>query len=105
QQMQQTNAFLQYFVTSPYVDTLKQYNVSAGSFQGTDVVTQDPGQTISDSQIRSLIDSQISGNHLSAPTGNSLYIFFAPPGTEVMANGQNSISNFAGYHDVFTDTA
>src|SRR5439155_1567978 len=36
---------------------------------------------------------------------NELYVFYTAPGVKVTANGQNSIRNFAGYHDVFTDAA
>jgi len=107
QQIQQTDTFLQYFVTSPYVDVLKQYNVSGGTFIGSDVVAQNPsgGQTIDDSQIQSILNSEITSGKVSAPNANSLYVFFVEPGVLVTANGQNSTTDFAGYHDVFTDKA
>jgi len=107
QQIQQTDTFLQYFVTSPYVDTLKQYNVSDGTFVGSDVIAQNPsnGQTIDDSQIQSILNSEITSAKVSAPNNNSLYVFFVEPGVVVTANGQNSSTDFAGYHNVFTDQA
>jgi hypothetical protein len=106
QQVQQTDGFLKYFVGSPYMDLLQQYNVGHGSFTGHDLVAQDPtGQTLDDSQIRSLLNSEISAGHVAAPNANSLYVFFTAPGVVVTAGGQNSVRNFAGYHDVFTDTA
>jgi hypothetical protein len=101
----QVDGFLQYFVTSPYMDVLKQYNVGDGTFTGHDVVAQGLGSQVSDSQIRSTLNAQINSGQLAAPNANSLYVVFAPPGVVVTANGQNSISNFAGYHDVFTDSA
>jgi hypothetical protein len=105
QVVQQTDGFLQYFVTSPYMDVLKQYNVSTGTFLGNDVVGQSSAQTISDSQIQSILNAEISSGKLSAPTANSLYIFFTTPGTVVTDGNQNSASDFAGYHSAFTDQA
>jgi hypothetical protein len=105
QLVQQTDGFVQYFVTSPYVDVLKQYNVSDGTFAGNDIVADGSRQTISDGQIQSILNSEISSGKLSAPSANSLYIFFTAPGTVVTDGGQNSVHDFAGYHSVFTDEA
>jgi hypothetical protein len=106
QQMQQLDGFLNYFVDSPYVNALKQYGVSSGTFLGHDVVGQNPsaGQTIDDSQIRALLDAEITANHVAAPTANRLYVLFTAPGVVVTQNGENSVTDFAGYHDVFTDS-
>jgi hypothetical protein len=107
QQIQQVDGFLQYFVTSPYMAVLKQYNVGNGSYLNDVVLPQNPpnGQTIDDTQIQQILNSEITGNQLAAPNANSLYVFFAAPGVTVTANGQNSINNFAGYHSTFTDSA
>jgi hypothetical protein len=102
---QQTDAFLQSFVISPYIDVLKQYNVSYGTFAGADTVGQRFSSTIDDRQIRAILNSEISAGRLGQPTANSLYIFFTTPGTVVTAGGQNSINDFAGYHDLFSDSA
>lgn len=106
QQASQTDGFLQYFTSSPYLDALAQYNVGHGSFVKNDVISQNPsGSTIDDSRIRNILNSQITGGQLSQPNGNSLYIFFTAPGVTVTDGKQNSIKDFAGYHDVFQDTA
>jgi hypothetical protein len=107
QQTSQTDAFLQYFTSSPYMDALAQYNVGHGTFVKNDVIAQNPagGNTIDDSQIRSILDSQISSGQLNQPTGNSLYVFFTAPGVTVTAGNENSSADFAGYHDVFRDSA
>ncbi len=107
QTISQTDGFLQYLVASPYFDALSQYNINHGSFVNRDdLVSQNPtNQTIDDSQIRQTLDAEISAGHLAAPGGNSFYVFYTAPGVTVTANGQNSDSDFAGYHDVFTDSA
>jgi hypothetical protein len=107
QQVSQVDGFLQYFTSSPYMNVLQQYNVSPGTFSGHDVVAQDPagGQTIDDSQIRAALDSEIAASKVPAPTSNQLYVFFTAPGVVVTQNGQSSATDFAGYHDVFTDSA
>src|SRR5262249_51796485 len=90
----------------PYMDLLGQYNVGHGTFQGDDLVNQDPAnQTIDDSQIRQVLNGEIAAGHLAAPGANSLYVFFTAPGVVVTAGGENSVPDFSGYHDAFTDTA
>jgi hypothetical protein len=103
----QIDGFLNYFVTSPYMTVLSQYNVGNGTFKGHDIVNQDApaGTTIDDTQIRSIIDAQIGAGNVTAPDGNSFYVFFTAPGVTVTDQGQNSVANFAGYHDTFTDAA
>ena len=106
QTISQTDAFLRYFVTSPYMTALKQYNVGDGTVLNDDLVNQNPAnQTISDTQIHQILNSEIAAGHVAAPTANSLYVFFTAPGVVVTANGQNSVTNFAAYHDVFQDAA
>jgi hypothetical protein len=107
QQIQYVDGFLQYFVTSPYIDVLKQYNVGDGSYLNDVVLPQNPpsGQTIDDGQIQQILNSGISGQQLAKPTANTLYVFFAAPGVVVTANGQNSANDFAGYHSTFTSSA
>jgi hypothetical protein len=106
QLLSQTDGFLQYFPTSPYMNVLKQYNVGDGLFVNDLIINRNPsGQTIDDSQIRQILDSEIAAHQLPTPTANSLYVFFMPPSVVVTDNGQNSTRNFAGYHDTFKDSA
>src|SRR5207248_9369750 len=108
-QKQQANVDgrVQYFVTSPYMDVLKQYKVGAGTFTGHDVVTQNSpsGTTLDDSQIRTLLNAEISAQHVPGPTADRLYVFFTAPGTVVTVNGKTSGANFLGYHSQFTNSA
>src|SRR5262249_55168161 len=77
------------------------------TFLDHDIVAQNPpsGKSIDDSQIRAVLNSEISAKHLGTPTPDRLYVFFTTPGVVVTANGQNSTNDFAGYHNAFTDQA
>jgi hypothetical protein len=102
----QVDGFLQYFPTSAYMNVLKQYNVGDGSFLNDLVIAQNPSNgTIDDSQIRQILNSEIGSHQLATPNANSLYVFFTTPGVVVTDQGQNSVKDFAGYHDTFTDSA
>ena len=107
QTITQTDSFLQYLVTSPYFDLLKQYNVGDGAFVNDDVIDQNPsgGQTMTDSQIEQVLQTEINAQRVPAPGPNQMYVFFTAPNVVVTDDGQNSVDDFAGYHDVFTDTA
>src|SRR5207248_5526949 len=106
QLVSQVDGFLQYFPTSAYMNVLKQYNVGNGAFENGVVVAQNlaSGQTLDDSQIRQMLDSEIAQHQLATPTANQLYVVLTPPGVVVTANGQNSVRDFAGYHDTFRDS-
>src|SRR5207245_7254754 len=84
----------------------RQYQGSYGTFLGHAIVAHDRlgGQTLDDRQIRTLLDGEITAQHLAAPTADRLYVLFTAPGIVVTADGQNSVTDFAGYHDVFTDS-
>src|SRR5207237_3458720 len=103
----QVDGFLQYLPTSAYMSVLQKYNVGNGSFENDVVLAQNPpnGQSIDDSQIRQILDSEIAQHQLAAPSANQLYVFFTAPGVTVTAGGQNSVRDFAGYHDTFRDSA
>lgn len=102
QTITQTDNFLRYLTTSPYFDTLKQYNVGTGTFVAHDVVAQDPaGQTIDDTQIQQLLTTEISARHVAAVGYNTFYVFFTAPGVVVTAQGQDSVHDFAGYHSAY----
>src|SRR5438067_2214997 len=67
QLVSQVDGFLQYFPTSAYMNVLKQYNVGNGAFENGVVVAQNlaSGQTLDDSQIRQLLDSEIAQHQLA----------------------------------------
>jgi hypothetical protein len=110
QLLTQINDFFLYVLNSPLFDQLGEYSVPGtsighGSLGGTAVLTdQQPGTTVTDAQIQSLIQSSIAGGSLPATTPNTLYFIYLPPGVDVDLGGQVSCSNFCGYHDAIGGT-
>jgi hypothetical protein len=101
----QINDFFLYILNSPLMSQLGEYSVpnqtiGHGSLSGTAVITdQEPPALVSDAQIRSIIQSEISKNTLPKPNANSLYFVYLPTGITVDMGGQQSCSAFCGYHD------
>jgi hypothetical protein len=88
------------------------YHIGTGSKGADDAdVVFTPNQTdqgfpsIDDSQIRQVIQNEISGSRTAAPTANTLYYVYTPPGDAVTAGSEDSINFFLGYHSAFQDGA
>jgi hypothetical protein len=102
---QSLNRFLQFVVASPYVDQLAEYGtapqaIARGKYVGTVTVPDSLGANVSDSAIRQMLQQQLaSGSGIPAPTPDSLYFVFLPPGVSVTAGGDRSCQTFCGYHD------
>jgi len=103
QQGSDLNTYLQYIVNSSFMDDLAEYGVGRGTLVDNGIA--DPGisggQTVDDTQIRSMLLQNISRGFLQAPDLNRLYIVFTAPNVTVTDGGQNSIHDFFGYHDSF----
>jgi hypothetical protein len=69
-------------------------------FTPTQTVGTSP--SIDDSQIQTIIQNEINAGHTAAPTGNTLYFVFTPPGDAVTQGGHNSTNYFLGYHLLYT---
>jgi hypothetical protein len=100
------NDFFRFIVASAYVDQLGEYNtpgytIGRGRFAGTaTVTTPEPGSNVTDTQIRQMLQAQLSGKTTFPPAGpNMLYFVFVPPGVSVAAGGDRSCQAFCGYHD------
>jgi hypothetical protein len=102
---QQLNAFLRFVVDSAYLDQLGEYNtkqqtIGRGRFAGTATVTDPaPGTSVTDGAIQQLVDQQVGRKSVPAPTPNTLYCVFLPPGVTVVAGTDRSCQVFCGYHD------
>jgi hypothetical protein len=102
---QQMNAFFDYILTSPLLDQLAEYSVPGksighGKRTGTvNLTASEPGKSVQDSAIQSLLQSEIASGTLPAANANSLYFVFLPPGTTVKQSGAASCKDFCGYHD------
>ncbi|HEV2670633.1 MAG TPA: hypothetical protein VGU74_06040 [Gemmatimonadales bacterium] len=105
--MQKLNGFLQFIVASPYVDQLAEYNtpqhkIAHGSYIGTATITDPPtGTSVTDAAIQQMLEQQVARKALPppAPTPNTLYVAFLPPGVTVVAGKDRSCQVFCGYHD------
>jgi hypothetical protein len=102
---QQMNAFFDFILTSPLLDQLAEYSVPGkaighGKRIGTKILTTpEPGKTVQDSAIQSLIKTELTNGTLPPSNANSLYFVFLPPGTQVKLGGSASCKEFCGYHD------
>ena len=103
----QINNFFLYVLSSALMDQMAEYTVAGtsighGSLSGTATITdQEPAALVTDAQIQTLIQSEISSGTLPATTPNSLYFLYLPPGVNVDLGGQQSCSTFCGYHESF----
>ena len=101
----QINDFFLFILDSPLMDQLAEYSVPGtqiehGSLAGTAIVTDtQPGSTVTDADVKNLINNGIASAKLPTSTANSLYVVYLPPGVIVEMDGQDSCSAFCGYHD------
>jgi len=99
------NAFFQFLVSSPYVDQLGEYStpqqkIGRGRFAGTARVTNTaPGTSVTDNAVQQMLQGEVARKSLPAPTANTLYFTFLPPGVTVVAGRDRSCQAFCGYHD------
>jgi hypothetical protein len=102
---QQLLAFFDFILTSPLIDQLAEYSVAGKSIGhgkrigSLSLNASEPGKSIDDSAIQQMLQSEINSGALPAPTDNTLYFVFLPPGTQVTQGGAASCKQFCGYHD------
>jgi len=102
---QSLNAFFQFVVTGSYVDQLGEYDtpqqkIGAGRYVATARVTGSaPGANVTDSAIQEMLQAEVARKALPAPTANTVYFAFLPPGVTVVAGSERSCQAFCGYHD------
>ena len=106
---QALNGFFQFVVASPYLDQLGEYStaqqkIGRGRYTGTARVTdRAPGASVTDSAIQELLQREVARKSLPAPTANTVYFAFLPPGVTVVAGSDRSCQAFCGYHDRSAD--
>jgi hypothetical protein len=99
------NSFFDYILTSALMDQLGEYsvpgkNIGHGKRTGTATLTSPtPTTSVQDSAIQQMLQQEIAAKNLPAPSANSLYFLFLPPGVQVVQGGGASCSDFCGYHD------
>lgn len=104
--VQNINQFFDFIVTSPLLDQMSEYNVAGkkighGARIGTATLTAPaPAHAVPDSQIKQLVQREISTNPaVPKPTPNLLYFVYLPPGVAVSQGGGRSCMTFCGYHN------
>jgi hypothetical protein len=106
----QINDFFAFILTSPLIDQLAEYAVpnqpiGHGSLGGTAIITAPkPGRAVTDAAIQSFIQTSVANGTVPRPAANSLYFVYLPPGVSVAQGGQQSCTNFCGYHDAIGGT-
>ena len=103
--MASVNQFFDFILTSALIDQLAEYNVpgqaiSHGSRSGTAVLTTPPAtRSVTDHQVQQLLQKESgTGGALPAPTPQTLYFVYLPPGVLVTQGGGRSCLTFCGYH-------
>ncbi len=103
--MTSLNQFFDFVLTSPLMDQLAEYSVPGlaighGKRTGTTVLkaTAVP-HSVRDHQLQQLLQKETAaGGKLPAPTPQTLYFIYLPPGVVVTQGGGRSCMTFCGYH-------
>src|SRR2546426_9261535 len=103
--VQALNSFFQFVVASPYLDQLAEYGtpqmkIGRGRYAGTARVTDTaPTANATHSAIQQMLEAAGAGKSLPAPTANTGYFAFLPPGATEGAEGVRSCPAVCWYHD------
>jgi hypothetical protein len=103
--LDQINRFFDTILTSELIDQLAEYSVPGqqignGSRIGTTTIaTPAPPAAVTDAQIRSFLQQEITAGTLPAADAQTLYFVYTPPGVVVVQGGSRSCQAFCGYHD------
>ncbi|MCL4328614.1 MAG: hypothetical protein M1410_03415 [Candidatus Thermoplasmatota archaeon] len=82
-----------------YSGQLSQYNVGVGSVAGYSVMAEDPGNSVSESDVAGAISNWIVRGSIPDLQGRGAYNIFLPPATIATLGGDQSCSTFCDYHD------
>jgi hypothetical protein len=101
----QLNAFFDFVLGSALIDQLAEYNVPKFSLKhgkrtGTAIVTTPTlKSSVTDSEVRTMIQGQIAAKKIPKASANTLYFVYVKPGVRVVMGGSASCQAFCGYHD------
>ena len=101
----QVNSFFDFILSSALIDQLAEYSVPGyqivhGRRSGTITITTPAlARSVSDSAIQHMLQNEIATNPaVTAPSPNTLYFVYLPPGVQVVQGGSASCTGFCGYH-------
>ncbi len=99
------NSFFDFILTSSLMDQLGEYSVAGRTFghgRRTGSVTLTAPvlkHSVTDGAIQHMLQHEIATNSsFPAPTPNTLYFVYLPPGVSVVQGGSRSCQAFCGYH-------
>jgi hypothetical protein len=104
------NAFYDAILKSALMDQLAEYStptkkIGRGSRIATvTVTTPNVKLTVSDGAIQHFVQQQITAAAVPAPTPDTLYFVYLPPGVAVTQGGGKSCQVFCGYHNDINGT-
>lgn len=100
------NAFFDTILTSSLIDQLSEYNaggytIGHGKCTGTITLTTPAlHHSVTDAAIQHMLQHEISTSRkFPAPSPNTLYFVYLPPGVAVVQGGGRSCQAFCGYHN------
>ena len=100
------NKYFDFIMTSALIDQLAEYSVPSHSIGhgkriGTATVTTPAlRHSVTDHAVQHMLQQEISTNSaFPAPTPNTLYFVYLPPGVSVSQGGSRSCQAFCGYHE------
>jgi hypothetical protein len=100
--------YLNNIVHGSYMDMLNQagYGVGRGSFDAGKISLTNVNKSLylTDGQLRSTLQADISNGILKSPDSNRLYVIFVEDNVAVSAGGDTSQNDFLGYHSAFAGT-
>lgn|SRR5581483_3257601 len=108
----QLNDFFDAILESSLMDLLAEYSVADQTIgQGSRIgsatlVDSEPGDgsgSVSDEEIRAALRAWIDAGTISAPTSDTLYFVYLPPGVTSTLGGQGSCTTYCGYHNADGD--
>jgi hypothetical protein len=97
------NAFFDFVLAGELLDQLAEYSVQGrqighGRRTGTADVPGGPPQVVSDRAVQHMLEDQVAAGTLPAPTHDTLFFVYLPPGVPVVQGGSRSCQAFCGYH-------
>jgi hypothetical protein len=113
--------FFKAITNSTYVDQLTQYStvgitgvngdpgtnqtIARGSFGGKFTITpSDTNTTLTDAEVQTELENQITAHHLPAADLNTLYMIYFPAGITITLGTLKSCSAFGAYHEAVSST-
>jgi hypothetical protein len=109
--IQTLDAFFKTILTSTLIDQLAEYAVpnypiGHGRFIGSTIIgSESPPARLDDAAVQQFLHASISaGGAVPAPTPNTLYFIYLPPGVTVTIQREASCAQLCGYHDATNRT-